>query len=186
MTRLVETFGGMVIAETTLQEHPGHGNQKVHGRRIGGIVDTTISQGGFSANWIGHQPRSGFMVGGVVTPVKSAKKVADYSDARAELKVEVKAFIQQHRETLKKPGHYLGTWVDDDGHVVLDVSQRMSTRGGALRRASVRGEDAVYDVRGGKSVYTPKGGPTADERSLEQAQSDLSQAMSTAIPLAGG
>lgn len=194
MTRLVETFDSMIIEEAVLMEHPGHGSQKVHGRRLGGIADVTVKQGGFSANWVGHQPRSGYMVGGVVTPHRTSAAYGAYTNAdgsattktRGELKDELKSFIQKNREALRKPGAYLGTWVDDDGHVWIDVSQRVATRGQAMRIASTRSELAIYDVKRGQSLDVPKGGPKAETRSQEQAMADLQKSMSTATPLPPG
>lgn len=150
------------LHEAVLMEHPGHGSQKVHGRRYGGIASTTIKQGGFSADWVGHKPRSGYMVGGVVTPKHLAEEYGHYTNAdgsatiltRRRLAADIKSFVAEHREALKKPGHYLGTWVDDDGTIWLDVSQRVATKGTANRIAASRGEKAVYDVRKGTSFDT--------------------------------
>jgi len=155
MTRLVETFDSVL-----LMEHPGHSNQKVHGHRYAGIAKATAEQGGFSANWIGHAPRSGYMVGGVVKPrhLGSVKEMS-----REELGSAIKAFSKEHREVLRKPGHYLGTWVDeDDDSVWVDVSQRVATKSGAEKLGGARGEIAVYDVRRGTSfnLTEPAGGQT--------------------------
>jgi len=151
------------LAEAVLEEHPGHGSDKVHGRRFGAIAQATVEQGGFSANWIGHKPKSGYMVGGVVKPLHIGKPYGlgvsatggVSSSTRAALGGDIKRFVHAHREELRKPGRYLGTWKDDDGSIWIDVSQRISTKAGANRIASARGEIAIYDVRKEDSYATP-------------------------------
>ena len=142
MTRIVERTGRFI----RLEEHPGHANQKVHGHRSGTVADN-IMAGGDSVNYIGRRPVSGFMVGGVVK-----SKVLPASASREDVRQAVKAFVDQHRPILRKPGMYLGGWKDDDGTYWIDISQRKGTLSAATAIGKARNEIGVFNVRTFKTI----------------------------------
>ena len=134
-----------------LKEHlPGRHNQKSHGRSFGRMADTTTREGGLSANYIGRAPKTGYMVGGVVP-----SRTVDAAAGRAAISSVIREFYSENRAVLKRPGTYLGTWVDG-GKVYIDISQRTGTKKRALELGRARGELAVYDVARGESVDVPE------------------------------
>jgi hypothetical protein len=153
VTRIEDSFAqtpvaGILLGEAHLEEHGRH-NQKSHGRSFTGIAGDTARWGGTSVNYVGHHPKTGYMVGGVVP-----SKVVPGGASRSEVRDAIKDFVKQHRETLRKPGFYLGTWRDDDdgGKVWIDISQRTSTLRAARTVGQERNEIAVFDVKRMESI----------------------------------
>lgn len=154
--RIVETTDGWV----PLQEHlAGKHNQKSHGRHHSTAVAATFRDGGYSVNYIGRKPKTGYMVGGMTVVTgkyrvnKPTTRIVDANHAAVQQ--GVKDFYEEHRELLKQPGNYFGSWVDG-GKVYLDISQRVPTRAKALVLGRERGELAVYDVKRGVSIDIPQ------------------------------
>lgn len=154
--RIEETTDGWV----PLVEHlAGKHNQKSHGRHHSAAVSATFRDGGYSVNYVGRKPRSGYMVGGMTVVTGKYRRnvpttmIVDGNPAAA--KQGIKDFYDKHRETLKQPGNYLGTW-RDGGKVYIDISQRVPTRAKALVLARDRNELAVYDVKRGVSIDLPQ------------------------------
>lgn len=161
MSRIEDSFAqtpsaGIMLGEAHLEEHPGH-NQKSHGRKFSAMADDTMRWDGTSVNYVGHKPKTGIMVGGVVP-----SKVLPAGASRNDIRDGAKAFMDQHRETLKKPGHYLGIWRDTegDGRTWIDISQRFPTVKAASTAGVERNEIEGYNVRTGKPV---KFGGTGNE-----------------------
>jgi hypothetical protein len=146
MTRIVERTGQFV----RLEEHPGHSNQKVHGRHFATMAADTDRWTGTSVNYVGHKPKSGYMIGGVVP----SKVVASADYSRAAVRTAITTFYNQHRAILRKPGHYLGVWHDTegDGRTWIDISQRTGTLSAAKKIGIERGEKAVFSNRTMNSI----------------------------------
>lgn len=88
-------------------------------------------------------PVTGYMVGGVATPLEVK---------RAELRPsDVVAWLER---TDVPTGSYVGAW-ESDGVLYFDVSQRLEDRGTALHAARARGELAIWDLDNGAEVITP-------------------------------
>jgi hypothetical protein len=152
VTRIEDSFqttgmSGIMLGTAHLEEH-GHHNQKSHGRTFSGMAADTDRWGGTSVNYVGHHPKSGYMVGGI------ASRAVPGGASRSEVRDQIKDFVNKHRDTLRKPGHYLGTWRDDDdgGKVWIDISQRTSTLRAARTIGTGRGEKAVFDVKRMESI----------------------------------
>ena len=155
--RIVETTEGW----TPLVEHlAGKHNQKTHGRHHSTAVAATFRDGGYSVNFIGNKPKTGYMVGGmtVITGKYRINKPTTrivHGATPENTKAAIKDFYKEHDALLRQPGNYLGTWMDG-GKMYIDISQRVPTRAKALVLGRTRNELAVYDVRRGTSINIEK------------------------------
>lgn len=145
MTRIVEKAG---VFYARLQEHPGH-NQRSHGRKFSTMAADTDRWGGTSVDYVGRKPKSGYMVGGI-----APSKALPAGSTRSQVREGIRSFVDEHRATLRKPGHYIGTWkdTDGDGRVWIDISQRVGTLSKARAVGQSRNEIAVFNVRTMDSV----------------------------------
>jgi len=107
-----------VVSEPMLK-HPGHGDQKVHGRRFGSTVDSRIANeaieltrqnGGLSINMVdGSEPPSGFMVARDSSKFGTVVKAEDFFDRQKGPKL-LGAHVIRNRTELLSGRAYLGVW----------------------------------------------------------------------------
>lgn len=102
----------------------------------------------------------GFAVGGLGPEMRLPA-----TDVTAQ---DLTSYITQNASTLSAPNARLGAWIDDaTGEVVFDISEQVvkgygSPRQSAFTRAIASGEDAIFDLAAGQSLYiqSPLGSPT--------------------------
>ncbi len=89
--------------------------------------------------------KAGYLVGGAVRGVRLAW---DKGESLAALERKVRDFLTVAIPVIQRtPQTYLGTWIDDDGWLYLDVAQWEPTLVGAIALGIARHEKAVYDCR---------------------------------------
>lgn len=71
---------------------------------------------------------------------------------------DVRDFIRKNRSILDRENHYLGGWVDN-GEVFLDVSVIGKPDESTLARAEESRQEAVFDLKTGKTIQTKFGKP---------------------------
>jgi len=157
---------------TPVLKHPGHSDQKVHGRRgpgvsvkpevAGSILERVKANGGLSVNMLdGSEPTTGFMVakGGTKGDIVDADEFFDAKKGPAHLS----SFLKTHKASLTK-GSYLGLWHNtEDGKVYLDVSDNIKDRGKAITAGKRRNQISIWDVANFKEIGTGGTGELAKE-----------------------
>ena len=101
-------------------------------------------------------PYKGFMVGGVSGETKIPLDICDANTFHTiwlKYVVEVRKLIKESK--LSGVSYAVGTWVDD-GCIVFDVSEKVSSSRSAYALCKDRNEDAYYDVDASKSVFIEK------------------------------
>jgi hypothetical protein len=179
----------MTSVETGLQpvvKHPGHPDQKVHGRRIPGTVDPDVAEkairlvgeyGGLSIKMTdGSEPESGFMVARNSKRYGTAVTVDEfYGPEGARILGE---FLIRNRSELGSGRAYLGVWHQKtekvDGVerplprkrqvVHLDVTDNVEGRERSIALGRRRDQISIWDVvnqdeiaTGGKGAEVAKG-----------------------------
>ena len=114
----------------------------------------TLEQGGASRHPVsGTVPNRGYMVG-------SARD--RMGEPFAEKNYSVDAFSVDHirhhaREIRERFGDntqvHQGSWIHE-GNVYLDAAERLTNKRAAVRTAKLRGQKAIYDLRGGQDIPT--------------------------------
>jgi hypothetical protein len=105
---------------------------------------------GSTINIKGSIQHAGFAVGGSPDLVgKTTEKVIE----GLATPQDIGAYIREHHDILTLKNKYIGAWVQDD-KTYLDVSEVHDDRRGAVALAKERNEIAVYDLKGGTSLYT--------------------------------
>jgi hypothetical protein len=103
------------------------------------IVDKTNELGGFT-----------------YPPVEDGYMVSEYPDCEEILyeltPYDVLEFMDKHKDLLKDPANYLGTW-ENEGKVYLDISKRYDRVIDALDAGSRHNQIAVYDVYAQKELF---------------------------------
>lgn len=106
---------------------------------------------GYSINVSGETPTDGYMVGGEVPSL-----VLEENNYRPYYTTD--RWLEEHWNTLLKPGMFAGIWLDKDtGIGYVDISRNVADMYSALAIADARGELAVWDVAHGAEVRTEKG-----------------------------
>lgn len=107
------------VTSEPMFKHPGHGDQKVHGRRFGSTVDQRIANeaieltrqnGGLSINMVdGSEPPNGFMVARDSSKFGTVVKADDFFDPEKGPKL-LGAHVVKNRTELLSGRAYLGVW----------------------------------------------------------------------------
>lgn len=136
----------------------GAHDQKTHGRRGGGSTsqvaeksrEAIVTQGGFSMRMgSGIVPRTGYMVARGMKSDEADLGHVDNLQAK-----DIAGYIDKHKVDLSKPSRYFGGWVDERGHVLLDISERTMDRAKAIRLGRERGQDAIFDLNTMEDIIT--------------------------------
>lgn len=104
---------------------------------FGHLLSSLLLDGGFSVNLNGDEPTDGFMVGGLVPSVEIVAK-----DIRAS---DLARFVAEHEDILDNLSCFFGSW-NDEGTIVLDVSDNIEDGLWAYIVAQNRGQKAIWDV----------------------------------------
>ena len=156
----IATGIGTKIAKATWQKMFGvEANLRRTFKLLGGKVDDVIDtktvegiasyikeNGGISINKKGEMPTEGY----AVSPSKATETKIPVSEFTPQSIVD---FQKQFAGALNKKNAYFGAWQDGD-NIVLDVSQVYPDLGSALKVAQKGSQDAVFDISGGKSIFT--------------------------------
>lgn len=162
-------------APTPVLKHPGHGDQKVHGRRGSSSVDPDVAasilsrvkaNGGLSVSMMdGSEPVKGFMVakGGSKGAIVDAEEFYDPVKGPEHLS----SFLKDHRSSLTK-GSYLGLWHNTaDGKVYLDVSDNIMDEAKATSLGRRRDQISIWDVANFREIDTGGTGQLSKSESVE-------------------
>lgn len=160
---------------TPVLKHPGHGDQKVHGRRGSSSVDPDVAasilsrvkaNGGLSVSMMdGSEPVKGFMVakGGSKGAIVDAEEFYDPVKGPEHLS----SFLKDHRSSLTK-GSYLGLWHNtEDGKVYLDVSDNIMDEAKATSLGRRRDQISIWDVANFREIDTGGTGQLSKSESVE-------------------
>jgi hypothetical protein len=162
---------------TPVLKHPGHGDQKVHGRKGGAstAVDPAVAasilsrvreNGGLSVSMMdGSEPVKGFMVakGGFKGAIVDAEEFYDPVKGPEHLS----SFLKDNRSSLTK-GSYLGLWHNkDDGKVYLDVSDNVMDQAKATSLGRRRDQISIWDVANFREIDTGGTGQLSKSESVE-------------------
>lgn len=94
-----------------------------------------------------RQPRSGYVV---AVPGHEYRTNPDRWDTE-EQEEELQLWTSEHRASLAWYG-YAGSWRDGDS-IVLDVVQVIGERAAAVALGRQRGEEAIFDLANGETIY---------------------------------
>lgn len=126
------------------------------GPRLGDAAARRLAEeaagGGFSYQpFTGTEPKRGYMVGGLVDPAE----ITVGSDRKAAAKA-IARYVREHAEDFERdPNLYIGGWIDDrTGRLVIEVSENVEDRAGAVGRGTERNQVSIYDVAGGQTLDT--------------------------------
>lgn len=97
-------------------------------------------------------PKDGYMVGGLV-PEVSIRSNRPITDTLFKSIWSHFLHLRWVEESEEGVDAYVGTWVDDNGALVFDISERMESEEMAVASCISRGERAYYDVAREKTVY---------------------------------
>lgn len=137
------------FAAPVVLRHPGHPDQKVHGRPGGSaytLLQAHAMEGGFTHSSHAGAPTVGMMV----SPYKALEQQYDASSFRKE---DIRAFRQKNAAKLAEPAHFMGGWRDGDT-IYLDVSIHAPTREVAKMIATSHNQLAVFDLETGSVIKT--------------------------------
>ena len=118
-------------------------------------VKTVVEKGSTASTYTGSlvtQPRPGFVVA-LGNPYNT--KVHHVGDSRM-IYPWLLAFALEHKDSLDDAGRYLGTWLDDDYTLHIDVVEIIEDRDTAVSLGSLRNQIAIYDLLTGDEI--PCGG----------------------------
>ena len=68
---------------------------------------------------------------------------------------DIKSYILKNSDLFSTDYHFVGSWVDDNSNVILDVSLQFDDKRFALNFAVSQGQQAVYDANKGEVIYLP-------------------------------
>jgi len=122
--------------------------------QIDSIIQATNENGGGSFDLIngGQQPTDGFMVG---VPGHELRLTPEQFTPDA-----IRQYVEDNQDVLNQSGNHLGTWVADDGRIVLDVSEREPDQATAIQKGEERNQEGIYDVANQEFIST---GGTGEE-----------------------
>jgi hypothetical protein len=163
-------------SQWTESRHPGHSNQKVHGRKGKGKASLSdedagklagelkTPDGGFTFN-----PRSG-------KPVTSGFAVAMHKDRSEEIDLadatpaRLKSYVDKNKDLLDQDDNMFGGWHDPaSGKVWLDISAVKSDKDEAIKLGKKHNQIAIFDLENFTSVDTGGTGRSTLERFEQRA-----------------
>lgn len=103
-------------------------------------IALTKKNGGVTISLQGDIPKKGFSY----APSKATETKVPVKEWNAE---SLSAFKEKHREALSEPGMHLGTWLDDEGNIVMDVSRVETSFTKAMEAAGKSEQDAIFDLQ---------------------------------------
>jgi hypothetical protein len=111
------------------------------------ILDEHNSSGGATFDW------SGNLKGQDLWAVSPYPKRTVFVDGKLTAN-DINAFKQKNADLLSQPGHAIGTWVNDAGQSVLDVSRALPNKADAIRLAKKANQVGIYGLKNGEFVST--------------------------------
>lgn len=118
---------------------------------IDAIYAQTMANDGLSFDTsIACEPKDGYMVSGF----PEFSEWMDSADEPRKIKRTMRSWIKEHADLLSKPNYHLGTWINDEGKLCLDISERITDRKTAISLGEERNEQSVFDVKNGVSIPT--------------------------------
>ena len=113
------------------------------------------------------EPDDGFMVGGVASETKIPLDICEpnlFHSMWFRYLDGVQKLVKQNPES----SYCIGTWVND-GYIVFDVSERVDHSREAYNLCKERDEDAYYDSKKMKTVFTSESVPVTRNAEHEKA-----------------
>lgn len=102
-------------------------------------------------------PELRYVVGGLVPTVKI--RAERFHDGSVVGRDELVEFVETHWALLNNETTLLGLWVDyQNGYLHLDIVENYRLQNAAERAGVARGEQAIFDAAGERSVYLCNGG----------------------------
>lgn len=112
------------------------------------VISATIGNGGATANLhTGETPALGYSIGG--NPEYGEKVLP--SGWEYLFGPVIYGTVEHYMAGV--PGDYVGTWIREDGALVLDAPTIIADRDEAMRLADERGEEAIYCLHTGETIY---------------------------------
>ena len=117
------------------------------------ILERTLDEGGSTTNLLGED----------MVPKAQAGETGRYfvgafpdfettilpGDVTAQA---IQDWANTHLDLLRKKNHFMGTWVDEDGNLVLDIAVSVEDREAALRLSSHHNQTAIRDAVSGEDL----------------------------------
>lgn len=114
-----------------------------------GIADityfNTVQNGGVTINLEGNMPKEGF----AYAPSKTTETATPLTKFTPK---DTLNFVKKYYNELSQPGNHVGTYIDDQGNAVLDVSQVGKYSPETLANAQKASQISVYDLKAGKEI----------------------------------
>jgi len=188
---LGQTVTKSVVVRTPMLKHPGHPDQKVHGRRHATTVNPAVASktmemvrenGGLSIKMTdGSEPPSGYMVARNSTKFGTVVSAQDFYDPVQGPRI-LADHLNNNRSELGSGRAYLGVWHQKqeqgpDGKmrdlpfaeqkVHLDVTDMIVDREQAVRLGRRRNQISVWDVANFDEIATGGTGGEVSKRTIE-------------------
>jgi hypothetical protein len=188
---LGQTVTKSVVVRTPMLKHPGHPDQKVHGRRHATTVNPSVASktmemvrenGGLSIKMTdGSEPPSGYMVARNSTKFGTVVSAQDFYDPVQGPRI-LADHLNNNRSELGSGRAYLGVWHQKqeqgpDGKmrdlpfaeqkVHLDVTDMIVDREQAVRLGRRRNQISVWDVANFDEIATGGTGGEVSKRTIE-------------------
>jgi len=134
-----------------------------YGRTLMDNGSSLMTTNGYDFN----EPDDGYMVGGLASETKIPLDMCDpnlFHSMWFRYLEEVQKLVKQN----PKASYCIGTWVDS-GCIVFDVSERIDQANHANDLCKERDEDAYYDSKNMKTIFTSESVPVTRNVEHEEA-----------------
>lgn len=117
-----------------------------------------VKNGGVTINLKGKQPKTGF-------PLSATKHAETIVEKEKFTKADMDAFVKKQLSLLKEKDKFIGGW-EDEGKIYLDVSKVADDFDSAFKEATEMGEQGVFDLKTGETIYTPNSTKYGEEANV--------------------
>ena len=129
-------------------------NKKLTRANATTILDRAVQEGGSTTNLVGEDAFAKAATGDTgryfVGAFPDRTVTLPLPEATADT---IQEFAAANLELLRKRNHYIGTWVDGD-NLVINVSVSLEDRNNAMKLASLKDQEAIFDAVSSEALET--------------------------------